>query len=49
MRLLNPCKETDYGEHIFEDPATGELKGASPPGCTQIRICDLNAPHLVEE
>ncbi len=49
MRLLNLCEEADYGEHIFEDASTAELVGATPPGRTQIRICDLNAPHLVEE
>ncbi len=49
IRLLNPCKETDYGEHIFEDSVTSKLVGATPPGRTQIRVCDLNAPHLVEE
>ncbi len=49
MRLLNPCEEMDYGVHIFEDPATGELVGATPPGWTHIEICDLNAGHLVEE
>jgi len=49
VRLLNPCNETDYGGHIFKNALTGRLVGATPPGRTQIRICDLNAPHLVEE
>jgi hypothetical protein len=25
LRLLNPCKEVDYGQHIFEDKKTYEL------------------------
>jgi hypothetical protein len=49
IRLLNPCEEEDYGADIFEDPVTHKLMGLSRPGRNQIRVCDLNAPHLVEE
>jgi hypothetical protein len=49
IRLLNPCEEEDYGTHIFEHPVTHRLIGLTRPGRNQIRVCDLNAPHLVEE
>jgi hypothetical protein len=49
VRLLNPTKEQDYGSQIFEDPTTHRLIGATPAGIYHIRICDLNAPHLVNE
>ena len=49
LRLLNPCKEVDYGVHIFENPHTYELEGVSPAGRFQIFVCDLNAEHLVRE
>ena len=48
-RFLNPCEEMDYGEHIFEDSRTHELIGATPAGRWHIRICGLNANHLVQE
>jgi hypothetical protein len=49
IRLLNPCEEEDYGAHIREDPVTHKLIGLTPPGEIQIIVCDLNAPHLMEE
>lgn len=49
LRFLNPCKEIDYGNHIFEDPNTFELWGATPLGRYHIRYLDLNADHLIEE
>jgi hypothetical protein len=49
FRLLNPCEEPDYGHHIFEDPTTFELWGATLEGKTHIHKLGLNAPHLVEE
>lgn len=48
-RFLNPCKEIDYGEQIFENPTTHELIGTTPAAIWHIRICGLNAEHLVEE
>ncbi len=48
-RFLNPTKEQDYGEHIFEDPTTHQLVGTTPAGKYHIRCCDLNAPHLILE
>lgn len=49
LRFLNPCKEQDYGEHIFEDPKTHWLVGATPAGRYHIRVCDLNADHFIAE
>jgi len=49
IRFLDCCREWDYGEHIFEDPETHRLNGVSPAGRYHVRICDLNAPHLVRE
>lgn len=49
LRFLNPTLEQDYGVHIFEDPATNRLVGATNEGRFQIEMCDLNAPHLVRE
>jgi hypothetical protein len=48
-RFLNPCKEIDYGEQIFEDPITHNLIGTTPAAIWHIRICGLNAEHLVFE
>lgn len=49
IRFLDPTVEQDYGVHMFEDPITHHLVGATPAGRFQILICDLNAPHLVRE
>jgi hypothetical protein len=49
IRFLDCCREWDYGEHIFEDIETHRVKGVSPAGRYQVRMCDLNAPHLVRE
>ena len=49
IRFLNPCEEMDYGVHLFEDPVTFEIWGATRAGKYHIRMLDLNAPHLVEE
>ena len=48
-RFLNPCEEMDYGSQIFEDPTTHELVGTTPAAIWHIRICGLNADHLVTE
>jgi hypothetical protein len=48
-RFLNPCEEMDYGEQIYEDPATHRLVGAAPAAIWHIRVCGLNADHLVFE
>jgi hypothetical protein len=48
-RFLNPCKEIDYGEQIFEARATHELVGTNPAARWHIRICGLNSQHLIAE
>ncbi len=48
-RFLNPCKEMDYGEQIFEHPRTHELVGVTTAARWHIRVCGLNADHLVQE
>jgi len=49
IRFLNPCKEMDYGVHIFEDPDTHEVWGATPAGRYHIRMTGLNSENLVAE
>jgi hypothetical protein len=49
LRFLNPCREVDYGNVIFENPVTHELVGTTPAAKFHILICDLNAVHLVAE
>lgn len=49
FRFLNPCKEQDYGKHLFEDPETHFLISTTSAGFYHIEKCDLNAPHLVNE
>ena len=38
-RFLNPCEEMDYGEQIYENPATHRLMGVTPAARWHIRIC----------
>ena len=48
-RFLNPCEEVDYGEQIFEDAVTHLLVGTNSAAVWHIRMCGLNAEHLVDE
>lgn len=48
-RFLNPCEEMDYGEQVFEDPVTHRLVGVNPAAVWHIRVCGLNADHLIHE
>ncbi len=48
-RFLNPCEEMDYGEQILEDPVTHRLVGVTRAARWHIRMCGLNADHLVHE
>jgi hypothetical protein len=48
-RFLNPCEEMDYGEQIFENLASHELVGLTRAAVWHIRVCGLNADHLVQE
>jgi hypothetical protein len=49
FRFINPCEEMDYGIHIFENPVTHKLEGATPAGWYQIRHLGLNAEHLIQK
>lgn len=46
QRFLDPCKETDYGNHIFEDHGTGTLIPASPEAVYHIENLGLNHDWL---
>ena len=48
-RFLNPCEEVDYGEQVFEDSVTHRLMGTTRAAVWHIRVCGLNADHLVYE
>src|SRR6266567_1902077 len=48
-RFLNPCEEVDYGEQILEEPGSHRLVGVTPAARWHIRMCGLNALHLVYE
>jgi hypothetical protein len=48
IRFLNCCEEWDYGDHILEYPNTGFLYGVTRAGRFHIRVCHLNAEHLVK-
>lgn len=47
LRFIDPTKEIDYGQQIFEDPETHELIGVTPAARYHIRGLDLNAPILI--
>jgi hypothetical protein len=46
LRFLNPRKEADYNEVIFEDPQSHELKGTTPIARYHILKLGLNDPLL---
>jgi len=48
-RFLNPCEEVDYGEQILEDRVSHRVVGMNPAAQWHIRMCGLNAEHLVAE
>jgi hypothetical protein len=49
FRFLNPCEEIDYGEQILEEPLSHCVIGTNPAAQWHIRMCGLNAEHLVAE
>lgn len=49
LYVINPSAELDYGHHIFEDPASHRLWGATATGRWHIRVLGLNAEHLITE
>jgi hypothetical protein len=42
IRFLNPCKEQDYGTHLFEDPISHRIVSSTPAGRFHIVACNLN-------
>jgi hypothetical protein len=49
IRFLNPCKEQDYGVHLFEDPVTHRIVSSTPAGRFHIVACNLNDESYVWE
>lgn len=49
IRFLNPCKEQDYGIHLFEDPVTHQIVSSTPAGRFHIVACNLNDESYVWE
>lgn len=47
--IIDPYDENDYGPHIIEKLATGELQGLTKTGRFHIEKLDLNADHLVRK
>jgi hypothetical protein len=47
FRVINPCAELDFGQHVFECPATRKLWGATPDGRFHIVQLDLNNEYFV--
>ena len=47
--LINCCVERDYGKHIFEDPISHRVWGATPAGIYHIRVLGLNTDNLIAE
>jgi hypothetical protein len=45
-RYLDCCKEEDYGVHLFEDAATGELLATTPEGVYHAENCSLFSEWL---
>jgi len=41
-RFIDPTRELDYGNHLFEDPATGRLVATTAAGVYHGSMCDLN-------
>lgn len=49
VRFLNPTVEPDYGVHLFEDPESHEIVGATPAGKYHLRYLALNTDLLVRK
>jgi hypothetical protein len=49
IRFLNPCKEQDYGTHLFEDPISHRIVSSTPAGRFHIVTCNLNDESYVWE
>ena len=48
IRFLDCTVESDYGEHIFEDPDSHEVFGVTPAGKYHVRVLDLNADIFIK-
>lgn len=48
VRYLLPRTDVDYGTHIFEDPVTHKVWGATPAGIWHIEKLNLNDEFLVK-
>ncbi|MCC5845502.1 MAG: hypothetical protein JJU05_14740 [Verrucomicrobia bacterium] len=48
LRLLNPCRENEFPDHIVEEAGTGRLIGKTPAGKLHILVMGLNDPSLVQ-
>ncbi|MGH8019854.1 MAG: hypothetical protein ACREIA_16565 [Opitutaceae bacterium] len=48
-RFLDPCRESDYGYQIFENPETHELVGTTTAARYHIDMLDLNNEALVAQ
>ena len=49
LRFLDPCKEADYNDQLFEDPLTGELLPTTPEAVYHIENCGLNHPWFNQQ
>jgi hypothetical protein len=49
LRFLDPCKETDYDNHIFEHQPTGVLLPVSPEAVYHVENCNLNSAWLSQK
>jgi hypothetical protein len=49
VRFLNPAVEPDYGVHLFEDPNSHAIVGATPAGKYHLRHLALNTEVLVRK
>lgn len=49
FRVLNPCKEQDYENHLFEDPVSHRIVSSTIPGRFHIFACNLNDESYVWE
>lgn len=49
LRFLDPCREMDYNEQLFEDPVTGELLPTTRQAVYHLENCNLNYAWLKEQ
>jgi hypothetical protein len=49
VRFLNPAVERDYGVHLFEDPDSHAIVGATPAGKYHLLQLGLNTEFLIRK